>query len=65
MLEQAADLMQPLGTVKRWVRRGLVALKDCLERATTVLQARPLNNTEALALSAPTGPIVPVGKLRT
>lgn len=31
--EMARQLMQPLGTVKSWVRRGLAALKDCLERA--------------------------------
>jgi RNA polymerase sigma-70 factor (ECF subfamily) len=30
--EAAQHLMQPLGTVKSWVRRGLAALKDCLER---------------------------------
>ena len=24
---------QPLGTVKSWVRRALIALKDCLDRA--------------------------------
>jgi RNA polymerase sigma-70 factor (ECF subfamily) len=30
--EAAQHLMQPLGTVKSWVRRGLMALKDCLER---------------------------------
>ena len=31
--EVAAQLRQPLGTVKSWVRRGLMALKACLERA--------------------------------
>lgn len=35
--EVARQLMQPLGSVKSWVRRGLAALKDCLERASTVL----------------------------
>lgn len=35
--EIASHLTQPLGSVKSWVRRGLAALKDCLERATTVL----------------------------
>ena len=33
--EQAAQtLNKPLGTVKAWVRRGLMALKPCLERAS-------------------------------
>jgi RNA polymerase sigma factor (sigma-70 family) len=31
--EVAATLRQPLGTVKSWVRRALLALKDCLEAA--------------------------------
>lgn len=31
--EVAEHLAQPLGTVKSWVRRGLQALKSCLERA--------------------------------
>jgi RNA polymerase sigma-70 factor (ECF subfamily) len=31
--EVADQLRQPLGTVKSWVRRGLLALKACLERA--------------------------------
>ncbi len=30
--EVASHLGQPLGSVKSWVRRGLQALKDCLER---------------------------------
>lgn len=30
--EVAEHLKQPLGTVKSWVRRGLLALKSCLER---------------------------------
>ena len=32
--EVAEHLHQPLGTVKSWVRRGLLALKSCLEGAT-------------------------------
>lgn len=31
--EVAEHLSQPLGTVKSWVRRALIALKDCLGRA--------------------------------
>jgi RNA polymerase sigma-70 factor (ECF subfamily) len=33
--EVAEQLVQPLGTVKSWVRRALLALKDCLSRAAT------------------------------
>lgn len=33
--EVAAHLKQPLGSVKSWVRRGLLALKACLERLGT------------------------------
>jgi RNA polymerase sigma-70 factor (ECF subfamily) len=31
--EVAAQMRQPLGTIKSWVRRSLVALKSCLEAA--------------------------------
>jgi len=31
--EAAAQMVQPLGTVKSWVRRALMSLKDCLGRA--------------------------------
>ncbi len=31
--EVARNLGQPIGTVKSWVRRGLLALKSCLDRA--------------------------------
>ena len=30
--EAAAQLVQPLGTVKSWVRRALMSMKDCLGR---------------------------------
>jgi RNA polymerase sigma-70 factor (ECF subfamily) len=30
--ETAAHLAQPLGTVKGWVRRALLAMRDCLGR---------------------------------
>jgi RNA polymerase sigma factor (sigma-70 family) len=33
--EVAEQLGEPLGTVKSWVRRGLLTLKACLERAST------------------------------
>ena len=32
--EVAEQLRQPLGTVKSWVRRGLLALKSCLESSS-------------------------------
>ena len=31
--EVAEQMRQPLGTVKSWVRRALIGLKDCLQRA--------------------------------
>lgn len=31
--ELAEQMQQPLGTVKSWVRRALISLKSCLERA--------------------------------
>jgi RNA polymerase sigma-70 factor (ECF subfamily) len=34
--EVADQLAQPLGTVKSWLRRALLALKDCLTRAAAV-----------------------------
>lgn len=36
--EVAEQLVQPLGTVKSWVRRALIALKDCLGRAAAPVQ---------------------------
>jgi RNA polymerase sigma-70 factor, ECF subfamily len=38
--EVAQSLAQPLGTVKSWVRRALIALKECLERAPAQGAAR-------------------------
>ena len=37
--EVAQHLVQPLGTVKSWVRRALMALKDCLGRASATASA--------------------------
>jgi RNA polymerase sigma factor (sigma-70 family) len=34
--EVAEQLRQPLGTVKSWARRGLLALRHCLERAGAI-----------------------------
>lgn len=34
--EVADQLRQPLGTVKSWVRRGLLAMRACLERAGAI-----------------------------
>lgn len=36
--EVADHLAQPLGTVKSWVRRALMALKDCLSRSVATQQ---------------------------
>lgn len=38
--EVAEQLAQPLGTVKSWVRRALIALKDCLGRDMPAAAAR-------------------------
>lgn len=40
--EVAAHLREPLGTVKSWVRRALVTLKGCLDRAASSDTARSL-----------------------
>ena len=34
--EVATHLHQPLGSVKSWVRRGLLALKSCLQRSAAM-----------------------------
>ena len=34
--EVAEQMRQPLGTVKSWVRRALLSLKNCLESAAQV-----------------------------
>ena len=33
--EVSGRLGAPLGTVKSWIRRGLIQLRDCMERLTT------------------------------
>ena len=38
--EVAAQMAQPLGTVKSWLRRSLISLKDCL-RETVLRSGRP------------------------
>ncbi len=38
--EVSAQLAQPVGTVKSWLRRALLALKDCLGRAAARPQPR-------------------------
>jgi RNA polymerase sigma-70 factor (ECF subfamily) len=38
--EVASHLSQPLGSVKSWVRRALLALKDCLGRAAGLATSR-------------------------
>lgn len=39
--EVADQMGQPLGTVKSWVRRALMALKGCLDQATAADQPTP------------------------
>ncbi len=39
--EVAAQMRQPLGTVKSWVRRALMSLKSCLESAVQRDQQQP------------------------
>jgi RNA polymerase sigma-70 factor (ECF subfamily) len=34
--EVATHLRQPLGSVKSWVRRGLLSLKTCLQRSAAM-----------------------------
>jgi RNA polymerase sigma-70 factor (ECF subfamily) len=41
--EVAEQLVQPLGTVKSWVRRALAALKSCLARAAEAPEAAAQN----------------------
>jgi RNA polymerase sigma-70 factor (ECF subfamily) len=38
--EVAQHLVQPLGTVKSWVRRALMALKDCLAQPRVAVGGR-------------------------
>lgn len=37
--EVAEQMSQPLGTVKSWVRRGLLSLRACLDRAAGLIDA--------------------------
>jgi RNA polymerase sigma-70 factor, ECF subfamily len=53
--EVAQHLQQPLGTVKSWVRRALMALKDCLGSAST----SPPSSLRSLP---PEGAPVPFGR---
>jgi DNA-directed RNA polymerase specialized sigma24 family protein len=43
--EVAEQMTQPLGSVKSWVRRGLLALRTCLERAGLGGDAGPATAT--------------------
>jgi RNA polymerase sigma factor (sigma-70 family) len=45
--EVADHLCQPLGTVKCWVRRALMALKSCLERGAVGDRAEPVGTERA------------------
>jgi RNA polymerase sigma-70 factor (ECF subfamily) len=47
--EVAEQLRQPLGTVKSWVRRGLLALKACLERAAQTDKAGAVPQQKAVS----------------
>ncbi len=50
-LEVSEQLRQPLGTVKSWVRRALMALKSCLQSAT----GREAEISPISATAAPSG----------
>lgn len=53
--EVAEHLQQPLGTVKSWVRRALMSLKTCLERAVARDLRSALSEEEGAAPSVAVG----------
>ena len=64
--EVAAQMRQPLGTVKSWVRRALLALKDCLDRrASTATRAAEMKHPNSSIGMPAFGPLRTLARLRT